>query len=57
MKEVLPYLSNNTIASFLKEFGNNSSAVITAILEERLPPGLKALLERERAGLKDDEYV
>ena len=47
MKEVLPYLSDSTIAALLKELGNDSSAVITAILEERLPSRLKTLLEKE----------
>ena len=47
VKEVLPYLSDSTIAALLKELGNDSSAVITAILEERLPSRLKTLLEKE----------
>lgn len=54
VKEVFPYLSNSTIDVFLKEFGNDSSAVIRAILEERLPYSLKSLLDKER--LQDEGW-
>lgn len=55
VKEVFPYLSNSTIDTFLKDLGNDPSAVIRAILEERLPYSLKSLLDKEKR-LQDEGW-